>query len=98
MGGGSSPGGGEADDLVGGVVDEPNLAEDAGCGEALDALVFQDHKLLIGRRFHIEWDLLFLQYGDELLRPLDGVGADAAVEIVRKKRVELDAEKTALGQ
>ena len=52
--------------------------------------------MLIGRRFEEEGDALFLEDGDHFLCAVDGIGGDAAVEVVREEGVELDAEEAAL--
>ena len=94
---GGGPGRGEADDGVGGVVGFPDIEADFR-GEGFHVVVFQDYKLLIGRCFKEEGNPFFLQHGNHFLRPVDGVRSDAAVEVVRKEGVELDAQQAALRQ
>ena len=92
---GSGPGGGEADDGVGGVVGFPDVEADLG-GEGFHVVILQDHKLLVGRGFEEEGDAFFLEDGDHVLGAVDGVRGDAAVEVVCEEGVELDAEEAAL--
>ena len=73
----------------------PDVEADAP-GEAIHVAVLEDHKLLVGRGFQEEGDAFLLQDGDHVLRAVDGVFRDAAVEVVREEGVELDAQETAL--
>ena len=75
---------------MGGVVGLPDVEADCA-REVLHLLVFQDHKLLVGRSFEEEGDTFFLEDGDHVLGAVDGVGGDTAVEVVREEGVELDA-------
>ena len=60
--------------------------------------VLQDDELLVGRGLEEEGDAFAPQDSNEVLRPLDGVRRDPAIEIVREERVELNAEQPAFCQ
>ena len=80
---------------MGGVVGLPDVEADFG-GEDAHVAVFEDYELLVCRGFEEEGDAFFLENGDQVPGAVDGVGGDAAVEVVREEGVELDAEEAAL--
>ena len=97
MVGGGGPGGGEADDGVVRVIGFPDVETDFG-GKGFHLFVLEDYELLVGRGFKEEGDAFFLEDGDHVLRPVDGVRGDPPVEVVREEGVELDAQEAALRQ
>ena len=62
------------------------------------SLVFQNHKLLIGRRFQVKCQPLFVKKSLQPFRHLDRIPADIQVQVVRKKRVELNAQQPSFRQ